>query len=42
MNVYGMISVIKDVKICKEVTVATVMKAMNLLLTSTPAKPQVC
>jgi hypothetical protein len=41
MNAWNMASVIKDVKICKEVTAATVMKDMNLHLTRVPAKLQV-
>jgi hypothetical protein len=41
MNVWNTASVIKDVKICREVTAATVMKDMHLQLTSIPAKLQV-
>lgn len=41
MNAWNMASVIKGVKICREVTAATVTKDMNLHLTSIPAKLQV-
>jgi hypothetical protein len=41
MSAWNMASVIKDVKMCREVTAATVMKDMNLHQTSIPAKLQV-
>jgi hypothetical protein len=41
MNAWNMASVIKDVKTCREVIAATVMKDMNLHLTSVPAELQV-
>jgi len=37
-----MVSVINDVKICRENTAATVMMAMSLVWTNAPVKLQVC
>jgi hypothetical protein len=37
-----MVSVINDVKICRENTAATVMMAMSFVRTNDPAKLQVC
>jgi len=41
-NVWNMVSVINDVKICRENTAATVMTAMSLVRTNAPAKLRVC